>query len=108
MMTNKLHVRRDDTVVVISGKDKGKIGKVLSARPKEGKVVVERVNIVSRHTKPKGQGQPGGIIKREGAISASKVMLYCDKCKKATRISYKIQPNGKKVRVCKHCAAELG
>ncbi len=105
---NKMHVRRDDSVVVISGKDKGKVGKVLSAQPKNGKVIVEKVNVVARHTKPKGQGQPGGILHSEAAIDASKVMLYCDKCKKATRISYKIQPNGKKVRVCKHCAAEIG
>jgi large subunit ribosomal protein L24 len=106
-MTNKLHVRRNDSVVVIAGKDKGTIGKVLGAQPKDGKVIVEKVNIVARHTKPKGQGEPGGILKREAPIDASNVMLYCEKCKKATRISYKLSGD-KKVRVCKHCAAELG
>ena len=95
-MVKKLHVRKDDTVVVVSGKDKGKQGKVLRALPKEGKV------------KPKGQGDPGGIIRSEAPIYASKVMLVCEKCNKATRISYKILPDGKKVRVCKKCAAELG
>lgn len=105
---NKLHVRHDDTVVVVSGKDKGKVGKVISALPQKSKVIVEKVNVVARHTKPKGQAQPGGIIRTEAAINASKVMLYCDKCKKATRISYKTRPDGTKVRVCKHCAAELG
>lgn len=104
---NKMHVRRDDTVVVIAGKDKGKIGKVLTAIPKDGKVVVEKVNIVARHTKPKGQGQQGGILRSEAAIDASNVMLYCEKCQKATRISYKLTGE-KKVRVCKHCAAALG
>ena len=107
-MVKKLHVRKDDTVVVVSGKDKGKQGKVLRALPKEGKVVVEGVNVVARHTKPKGQGDPGGIIRSEAPIYASKVMLVCEKCNKATRISYKIRPDGKKVRVCKKCAAELG
>ena len=107
-MVKKLHVRKDDTVVVVSGKDKGKQGKVLRALPKEGKVVVEGVNVVARHTKPKGQGDPGGIIRFEAPIDASKVMLVCEKCNKATRISYKILPDGKKVRVCKKCAAELG
>ena len=107
-MTKKLHIRRDDTVVVISCKDKGKKGKVLRAIPKEGKVVVEGVNMLTRHTKPRAQGQTGGIVHSEGAIYASKVMLYCEKCGKATRISYKVLPDGKKVRVCKKCAAELG
>ena len=107
-MVKKLHVRKDDTVVVVSGKDKGKQGQVLRALPKEGKVVVEGVNVVARHTKPKGQGDPGGIIRSEAPIYASKVMLVCEKCNKATRISYKILPDGKKVRVCKKCAAELG
>ena len=106
-MVKKLHVRKDDTVVVVSGKDKGKQGKVLRALPKEGKVVVEGVNVVARHTKPKGQGDPGGIIRSEAPIYASKVMLVCEKCNKATRISYKILPDGKKVRVCKHCGAEI-
>ena len=107
-MVKKLHVRKDDTVVVISGKDKGKQGKVLRALPKAGKIVVENVNVVARHTKPKGQGDPGGIIRSEAPIYASKVMLVCDKCSKATRVSYKILPDGKKVRVCKKCADELG
>jgi large subunit ribosomal protein L24 len=106
-MANKLHVHRDDTVVVITGKDSGKIGKVLHAYPAEGKVSVEKVNVVSRHTKPRGQQTPGGIIKSERAIDASNVMLYCEKCKKATRIQVKVQA-GKRVRVCKHCGAELG
>ena len=83
-MVKKLHVRKDDTVVVVSGKDKGKQGKVLRALPKEGKVVVEGVNVVARHTKPKGQGDPGGIIRSEAPIYASKVMLVCEKCNKAT------------------------
>ena len=72
----KLHVRKDDTVVVITGKDKGKKGKILVAMPEAGKVVVEGVNVVSRHTKPQGQNNQGGILKKEAALDASNVMLY--------------------------------
>ena len=103
---NTLHVKSGDTVVVLSGKDKGKQGKVLSASPKDGMVVVEGVNIVSRHTKPRRQGEEGGIVKREAAIAACKVQVVCPKCSKATRVAHKIE-GGKKTRVCKHCGAEL-
>ncbi|AYD41392.1 50S ribosomal protein L24 [Clostridium fermenticellae] len=99
----KLHVRKKDKVMVISGKDKGKIGEVLSVIPKSGKVVVKDVNIVSKHQKPNKANMQGGIIKREAPIYSSKVMLYCDKCKSVTRISHKILEDGSKVRVCKKC-----
>jgi large subunit ribosomal protein L24 len=101
----KLHVRKDDVVVVISGKDKGKKGKVLTALPKVGRVIVEGVAIVTKHQKPRGQGAPGGIIHKESAIAASKVMLVCGSCGKATRHAQKIQEDGTKVRVCKKCGA---
>ena len=104
----KLHVRKDDTVVVITGKDKGKKGKILVAIPKDGRVVVEGVNIVSRHTKPRGQGNQGGILKKEAPIDASNVMLYCSKCDKGVRVENKVQENGEKVRVCKKCGATIG
>ena len=103
---NNIHVKTGDTVVVLSGKDKGKQGKVLSASPKDGMVVVEGVNIVSRHTKPRRQGEEGGIVKREAAIAACKVQVVCPKCSKGTRVAHKIE-GGKKTRVCKHCGAEL-
>jgi large subunit ribosomal protein L24 len=99
----KLHVRKKDKVMVISGKDKGKIGEVLSVIPKKGKVVVKDVNIVSKHQKPNKANMQGGIIKKEAPIYSSKVMLYCDKCKSVTRISHKILEDGSKVRVCKKC-----
>ena len=104
----KLHVRKDDTVVVITGKDKGKKGKVLVAMPEAGRVVVEGVNIVSRHTKPHGQGNQGGILKKEAPIDASNVMLYCNKCEKGVRVAVKVQENGEKVRVCKKCGSTIG
>ena len=82
---NKLSIRKDDTVIVLSGKDKGKQGKVLEVMPKEGKVVVEKINVVSRHTKPRKQGEQGGIIKKEAPIYACKVQRVCPKCNKPTR-----------------------
>ena len=105
-MMNKMSIKKDDTVVVITGKDKGQRGKVLTVIPKEGKVVVEKINLVSRHTKPRKQGEEGGIMKREAAIAACKVQVVCPKCSKGTRVAHKIE-GGKKTRVCKHCGAEL-
>ncbi|MFC0905307.1 50S ribosomal protein L24 [Clostridium sp. MT-14] len=99
----KVHVRKKDTVMVISGKDKGKTGEVLSVMPKVGRVIVKGVNIVSKHQKPNKQNMEGGIIHKEAPIYSSKVMLYCDKCKNVTRISHKILEDGTKVRVCKKC-----
>ena len=105
-MKNKVHVKSGDTVMVISGKDRGKTGKVLEVSPKEGKIIVEDINIATKHLKPRRQGDAGGILKVPAAMYASKVMLYCGKCKKPTRIAHKIE-GSKKARVCKHCGAEL-
>ncbi len=103
---SKLHVKKDDTVIVVSGDDKGKKGKVLEVSPKEGKVIVKDVNIVSRHVKPRREGEQGGIVKVEGAMYASKVMLYCSKCDKGVRVKKSVV-DGKKVRLCAKCGAEL-
>ena len=102
-----MSIRKDDTVVVLSGKDKGKQGKILAVDPKGGKVVVEGINMVSRHTKPRRQGEEGGIIKKEAPMYACKVMRVCPKCGKATRPAHKVLADGSKVRVCKKCAAEI-
>ena len=101
-----MFVRKDDKVVVLSGRDKGKEGKVLAAMPKEDKVIVEGVSVASKHVKPKKQGEQGGIIKVETPIYASKVMVVCPKCGKPTRVAHKIEGD-KKVRVCKKCGAAL-
>ena len=95
----KLHVKKGDTVVVLAGKDKGKI---VEALPKKGKVVVEGVNKVKRHTKPSQKYPQGGIIQKEAPLNACKVMLVCPACKKATRTGKK-EVNGKMVRACKKC-----
>ncbi len=101
-----MNVKKNDTVVVLSGKDKGKQGKVLSVDPKTRKVVVEKINMASRHQKPRRQGEEGGIIQKEIPLYASKVMTVCPKCSKPTRVAHKVE-GGKKVRVCKHCGAEI-
>lgn len=103
----KVHVKKNDTVMVISGKDKGKTGEVLAVMPKTGKVIVSGVNIVSKHEKPSKSNAQGGIIKTEAPIFSSKVMLYCKKCKAVTRIANKILEDGTKVRVCKKCNETL-
>ena len=104
---NKMSIKKDDLVVVLSGKDKGKQGKVLEVMPKSGKVVVEKVNVVSRHTKPRKQGDQGGILKKEAPIYACKVQRVCPKCNKPTRPAPKLRADGKKVCVCKKCGAEI-
>ena len=86
---SKVHVKTGDTVIVLSGKDKGKTGQVMAVSPKEGKVIVEKVNMVSKHVKPKKMGEQGGIIKAEGAMYASKVQIVCPRCKKPTRVAHK-------------------
>lgn len=97
------HIKKGDQVVVLSGSHKGKTGKVLSVDPKAGRVVVENVNITTKHQKAKSQTEPGGIIKKEAPINACKVMHICPKCNKPTRIGYKLLDGGNKVRVCKKC-----
>ena len=104
---NKLHVKKDDTVIVISGDDRGKKGKVLEVSPKEGKIIVKGINIVTRHVKPRKQGEEGGIVKVEVAMYASKVMLYCDKCDRGVRVKKAVGEDGKKVRLCAKCGAKL-
>ena len=101
-----MNIKKDDKVIVLSGKDKGKEGKVLSVDPKAGKVIVEGVSVASKHSKPRKQGEKGGIIKLETPIYACKVMVVCPKCGKATRVAHKLE-NGKNVRVCKKCGANL-
>ena len=105
-MNKQVHVKKDDTVIVISGDDKGKKGKVLEVSPKEGKVIVQGINIVTKHAKLRRQGEQGGIVKVEGAMYADKVQLYCAKCGKGVRAKTKMDGD-KKVRVCAKCGENL-
>ena len=104
---NSLKIKKNDKVVVLSGKDKGKQGKVLEVMPKSGKVVVEKINVVSRHTKPRKQGEQGGILKKEAPIYACKVQVVCPRCGKPTRVGHKILKDGTKERICKKCGESL-
>ena len=105
-VTNKVHVRKGDSVMVISGKEKGRRGKVLEVSPKEGKVIVERINVMTKHAKARKQGDPSGLIKAEGAIYACKVMLYCSKCAKPTRVGHSLTGDEKQ-RICRRCGEAL-
>ena len=103
---NKINVRRDDTVIVVSGDDKGKKGKVLQVAPDEGKIIVEGINKVSKHVKPRRQGESGGIVEAEAPMYACKVMPFCAKCGKGVRVKTEVK-DGKKIRVCAKCGAKL-
>ena len=106
---NNLNVKTGDKVKVISGHHKGESGKIVGVSAKEGKVIVEGVNIVSKHVKPRKMGEAGGIIKAESALYADKVQLVCPKCGKAVRVGHQIDSKGNKVRVCKNkdCGAQF-
>ena len=108
----KLFVKTGDTVKVISGEDKGQTGKVQAVNTDNGRIIVEKVNMVKKHQKPRGQGMPGGIIEKEAPIDASNVMIVCPKCGKAAKMGHKfVDGEGKasrrKVRFCKECKATI-
>ena len=102
MTTPKVHVKKGDTVLVISGKDSGKRGKVIEVSPKKGRLIVENVNITKKHTRPTRSLPQGGIIEKEGSIASSNVMLVCSKCQAPTRVAKKLL-DGKYVRACRKC-----
>ncbi|MFI3205747.1 MAG: 50S ribosomal protein L24 [Clostridia bacterium] len=104
---SNVHVKTGDTVVVLSGKDKGKQGKIMAVSPKEEKVIVEGINVVSKHVKPKRAGEEGGIVKAESAMYACKVQIVCSRCNKPTRIGHKVLEDGSKIRICKKCGETL-
>lgn len=103
MSLQKVHVKRGDTVVIISGKDDGKKGEILKVYPKTNRVIVKGVNMITKHVKPNMANRQGGMVHQEAPVNASNVMLYCAKCSKPTRIAHKVLEDGSKVRVCKHC-----
>lgn len=102
-----MHVKKGDLVVIIKGKDIGRKGKVLSVDQEKGRVIVERINLVKRHTRPTRQVRQGGIIEKEAPVAAAKVMLFCSKCGRPVRSGHRFLPDGKKVRVCRRCGEEI-
>ncbi|HEX9265693.1 MAG TPA: 50S ribosomal protein L24 [Candidatus Binatia bacterium] len=102
-----MQIRKNDSVMVIGGKERGKTGKVLRVLLDKDAVIIERLNIVKRHTKPRGPQQPGGIVEKEAAIHASNIMILCDKCNAPVRVGRKILADGKKIRICRRCNEAL-
>jgi large subunit ribosomal protein L24 len=98
-----MKIRKDDEVLVIAGRERGKAGKVRQAFPRENRVVVEGINMVKRHMKPRGMARQAGIISREAPLHASKVMLLCPKCRKPTRVGIRLSEDGDRIRFCKRC-----
>jgi large subunit ribosomal protein L24 len=107
MSARNVHVKNGDMVMVIAGKEKGKTGKVNRVFPDQGRVLVEGLNIVKRHTRPSRSNNAGGIIEKEAAFAASNVMIFCKSCNQAARIGHRILEDGSKVRFCKKCQATL-
>lgn len=103
MLKEKCHIKKDDKVKVITGKDKGKIGKVMRIDRKKGRLLVENINMIKNHSKPDAQNRQGGIIETEAPIPMSNAMLMCNKCVAPVRIKMQKLDDGKKVRVCKKC-----
>lgn len=103
MAVTKLHVKKDDQVMVVAGKDKGKSGKVLRVLPDKGRVLVENLNLIKRHTRPSRTNNEGGIIEKEAPIAISNVQLLCPGCKKPARTGIRALEDGSKVRFCKKC-----
>lgn len=102
-MLRKVHVRKDDHVYVLCGKEKGKSGKVLDVNYKTGRVIVEGVNLVTKHKKPQSRTQTGGIVHKEAALDASNVMLVCPKCRRPSKTGVRVSENGERSRFCKAC-----
>ena len=102
-----MQIRKNDSVMVIAGKERGKTGKVLRMLPDKDAVIIERINLVKRHSRPRGPQQPGGIVEKEALIRASNIMIMCDKCNAPVRIGRKVLADGKKIRLCRRCGEAL-
>ncbi|OGR00615.1 MAG: 50S ribosomal protein L24 [Deltaproteobacteria bacterium RIFOXYD12_FULL_55_16] len=106
-MRAKTHLKINDQVEVIAGKDKGRVGKVIKVNAANGKAIVEKINMIKRHTKPSQMNQQGGIIEKEAEIDASNLMVICPKCSKTSRLGKKILEDGSKIRTCKKCTESV-
>jgi len=108
MASAKSKIKKNDTVMVVTGRDRGKTGKVMRVLPERGRVVIERLNIVKRHSKPRGAQSPGGIVEKEAPIDISNVMIFCDRCNAPVRVGIKVAGDGSKSRVCRRCGETIG
>ena len=107
MRGNAPFIKKNDKVMVVSGKEKGKIGTVLKLDAEKGRVIVEKINVVKRHTRPGGKSAQGGIVEKEAPVHISNVMLVCSKCAEPSRIAKRVLEDGAKVRICKKCGELL-
>lgn len=107
-MVSKPGIKKNDMVMVIAGRERGKTGKVLRVLPETGKATVERLNIVKKHSKPRGAASPGGIVEREAPVDLSNLMFFCERCNAPVRVGYKIAADKTKTRVCRNCHESLG
>jgi len=107
MAVIKLHVKKDDLVMVVAGKDKGKSGKVLRVLPEKSRVLVENLNVVKRHTRPSQANNEGGIIEKEAPIAISNLMIMCEKCDGPVRMGKRLLEDGRRVRTCRQCGDQL-
>jgi large subunit ribosomal protein L24 len=101
-------IRKNDLVMVVTGRDRGKTGKVLRVLPHDGRALVERLNVVKRHSKPRGAASPGGIVEKEAPIEISNLMLFCERCNAPVRAGYKLEADHSKHRVCRRCGEAIG
>jgi large subunit ribosomal protein L24 len=102
-----VQIRKNDSVMVIAGRERGKTGKVLRVIPEKDAVIIERVNMIKRHTRPKGPQQPGGIVEKEASLHTSNIMIMCDKCNAPVRIGHKTLGDGNKIRICRRCGEAI-
>jgi large subunit ribosomal protein L24 len=105
---HKVRIRKNDTVMVIKGRERGKTGKVLRVLPNEGRVIIERLNVVKRHSKPRGATSAGGILEKEAPLQLANVMVMCDRCNAPVRIGIKMAADGERSRVCRRCGEGVG
>ena len=102
-----LNLRKNDNVMIIAGKERGTTGKILKVLSEKDRAIIERLNMVKRHTKPRGPQQPGGIVEKEASIHVSNLMLMCDRCNAPVRYGHKVLGDGKKVRICRRCGETI-
>ncbi len=108
MAAPKWGIKKNDMVMVVAGRERGKTGKVLRVLPDSGKATVERLNLVKRHSKPRGAASPGGIVEKEAAIDISNLMFFCEHCNAPVRVGFKIAADRSKTRVCRRCHEAIG
>jgi large subunit ribosomal protein L24 len=107
MIVQKFHIKKNDLVMVVNGKENGKSGRILKVLPEKGKVIIEKINFIKRHARPHGKQRQGGILEKEAPLHISNVMLLCEKCNKPVRIGHRVVEGSKKVRYCRKCGEIL-